>query len=89
MLAIIPSMIAGSTLTDAKQVPNVATQVSAAMCAYISDGNWNNFGKCMAGFWGLGAAAGAAKQRGNIITILRAAVRFVRTHPWGLAIAVA
>ncbi len=53
MLAITPGMIAGSVLTDAKQVPNVVTQVSAATCAYISGGDWDNFGKCMAGFWGL------------------------------------
>jgi hypothetical protein len=95
MLAIIPGMIAGSTLTkSAKQVPNVevpnvVTQVSAAACAYISDGNWDGFGKCMAGIWGAGAAYGAASQRGNIKVILRTAATFIRTHPWGLAVAVA
>jgi hypothetical protein len=40
MLAIMSGLIAGSALTkSAKQVPNVATQVSAAYCGYITGGN--------------------------------------------------
>ncbi len=70
MLAIIPGMIAGSTLTDAKQVPNVVTQVSAVACGYISGGNWDDFGKCMAGIWGAGATYGALSQRGKITTYI-------------------
>jgi hypothetical protein len=54
MLAIIPGMIAGSTLTkSAKQLPNVVTQVSAAYCGY-SSGWWSDLGQfrnCMLGFW--------------------------------------
>ncbi len=90
MLAITPGMIAGSTLTDAKQVPNVVTQVSAVACGYISGGNWNNFGMCMVGFWGGAAAYGALSQRArSVMTVLRAAVNFIRINPAGLAIAVA
>jgi hypothetical protein len=53
MLAIIPGTIAGSALTkSAKQVPNVevpnvATQISAAYCGYITGGDWGQFGSCM------------------------------------------
>ncbi len=53
MLAIIPSVIAGSALTDVKQVPNVVTQVSVAYCGY-SSGWWSDlgqFGSCMLGIW--------------------------------------
>jgi len=90
MLAMIPGMIAGSTLTkSAKQVPNVVTQVSAATCAYITGGDWVSFGKCMAGIWGIGITYAVARQRGNIINIMRVAANFIRNHPWGLAIAVA
>ncbi len=51
MLAIIPGMIAGSTLTDAKQVPNVATQISAAYCAYKSGLDGDRFKECIIDFW--------------------------------------
>ncbi len=50
-LAIMPGLIAGSALADAKQVPNVATQVSAAYCAYKSGLNWGGFRECMIDFW--------------------------------------
>ena len=95
MLAIMPGLIAGSALTkSAKQVPNievpnVVTQVSAATCAYITGGDWDSFGKCMAGTWGIGITYAVAKQPGNIINIMRVAANFIRTHPWGLAIAAA
>jgi hypothetical protein len=90
MLAIIPGMIAGSALTEsANQVPNVVTQVSAATCGYISGGNWDGFGKCMAGIWGFETAHATVRQPGNFRIILRVAANFIRTHPWGLAIAAA
>ncbi len=50
MLAITPDMIAGSTLTDAKQVPNVATQISAAYCGYIG-ATGGSFLDCMRDVW--------------------------------------
>jgi hypothetical protein len=90
MLAIIPGMIAGSALTkSAKQVPNVVTRVSAAVCGYLTGGDWGEFGKCMLGLWTPVAIAGAISVHGNIINIMRAFVSFVRTHPWGLGVAVA
>jgi hypothetical protein len=51
MLALVPGLITDSTLTkSANQVPNVATQVSAAYCAYRS--GWLSdlglFGLCFA-----------------------------------------
>ncbi len=54
MLAMTPGLIAGSALTEsAKQVPNVATQISAAYCAYKS--GWfsdrGRFRECMIDFW--------------------------------------
>ena len=43
MLAIIPGMIAGSALTDAKQAPNVVTQVSFAYVIVAVGGTtWTN-----------------------------------------------
>ena len=90
MLSLMQGMIADSALTkSAKQVPNVVTQVSAATCAYISGGDWDSFGKCMAGIWGAGITLAVVKQPGNIIRIMRVAASFIRAHPWGLAIAVA
>jgi hypothetical protein len=48
MLAIMPGLIAGSALTKStNQVPNVATQASAAYCGYVSGGDWGQFGGCM------------------------------------------
>jgi hypothetical protein len=94
MLAIIPGMIAGSALTkSANQVPNVVTQVSVATCAFVthvSGGGWNAFGACMAGIWGVATTYGALSARAQrAIDLLRVAVRFVRTNPWGLVATVA
>ena len=92
MLAITPGLIAGSALTTStKQVPNVVTQVSFAYCGYSSGwwSDWDSFGKCMAGIWGIGITYSVAKQPGSIINIMRTAANFIRTHPWGLAIAAA
>jgi hypothetical protein len=91
MLAIMPGLIAGSALTKStNQVPNVVTQVSIATCGYITGGNWDDFGKCMAGIWGGATTYGAlSSDAKKAIDILKAAVRFVRVNPWGLAVAVA
>jgi hypothetical protein len=52
MLAIIPGTIAGSALTKStNQVPNVATQVSTAYCAYKSGLDGGKFKECMIDFW--------------------------------------
>jgi hypothetical protein len=91
MPAIMPGLIAGSALTkSAKQVPNVATQVSAATCAYVSGGDWNNFGICMAGIWGDATTYGALSLRATTPSaLIGAVVRYVKANPWGLAVAVA
>ncbi len=48
MLAIIPSMIAGSMLTEsAKQVPNVVTQATFGYCLYMSYTGANSLGGCL------------------------------------------
>jgi len=66
MVAIIPGIIAGSALTDARQVPNVATQVSVAYCGYTA-ATGGSFLGCMGEFWipagailGTSAGIGAA-----------------------------
>ncbi len=51
MLAIIPGVTAGSTLTDAKQAPNVVTQVSAAYCGYTSYTGGSSLLDCMRDIW--------------------------------------
>jgi len=95
MLAIIPGIIAGSALTkSAEQVlnvkaPNVVAHVTAGVCGYLSGGDWGEFGKCMLGMWTPVAMTGALSVRGGVITMMRALVSFVRTNPWGLAVAVA
>ncbi len=93
MLAIIPSMIAGSALTDAKQAPNVVTQASTAMCAAVTrltGGGWDTFGACMVGFWGGAAGYGALSAKAQrAVDLGKALVTYVRVNPWGLVAAVA
>ncbi len=102
MLAIIPGMIAGSALTDAKQVPNVVTQVSLAYCGYKSgwfrDGG--RFADCMVNLWipdipvAIGATVGAGYGLVEIgrgvrdESLVRAGVRIARIGgAWGWGIA--
>ncbi len=93
MFAIIPSVIAGSALTDVKQVPNVVTQATTAMCAAVTrltGGGWDTFGACMVGFWGGAAGYGALSARAQrVVDLARALVTYVRINPWGLVAAVA
>jgi len=93
-LAIIPGTIAGSALTVAKQVPNVATQASAATCAvvtHLTNGGWEAFGACVAGMWGGAAFYGALQARARTPRALAGAlVTYVsRINPWGFVAAVA
>ncbi len=78
MLAIIPGMIAGSALTDAKQVPNVGTQVSAAYCAYKSGTGRESFGDCMIDLWVPVSVAVIVSNAGVIDSIVRTGVRTAR-----------
>jgi hypothetical protein len=48
MLAIMPGLIAGSTLTkSANQVPNVVTQATFGYCLYMSYTGANSLGRCL------------------------------------------
>ena len=88
MLAITPGMIAGSALTDARQVPNVVTQVSAAYCSYIA-ATGGSFLGCMREFWiptgtilGTAAAIGVARiKAGEILgswRLIKTGLRFLQ-----------
>jgi hypothetical protein len=48
MLALVPGLIAGSTLTkSADQVPNVVTQATFGYCLYTSYTGANSLGRCL------------------------------------------
>ncbi len=78
VLAIISGMIAGSALTDAKQVPNVGTQVSAAYCAYKSSTGRESFRECMIDLWVPVSVAVIVSNRDIIDSIVRTGVRTAR-----------
>ncbi len=78
MLAIIPGMIAGSALTDAKQVPNVGTQVSSAYCAYKSGTGRESFEDCMLDMW-VPVSISVIISNANVIdSIVKTGVRTAR-----------
>ncbi len=99
MFAIIPSMIAGSALTDAKQVPNVVTQVSFAYSGYRA-ATGGSFLGCMGEFWipsaailGTSAAIGTAdikagKELDNW-RLIRSGLRYLKFTKAGFKVAVA
>ncbi len=100
MLAIIPGMIAGSTLTEsAKQVPNVVTQVSLAYCGYTA-ATGGSFLGCMGEFWlpsgailGTSAAIGAsyikAGKELDSWRLIMKGLRYLRFSSVGFKVAVA
>jgi len=94
MLAMTPSLIAGSALTTStKQAPNVATQISAAYCGYKSGGfsnwDWGRFGEYMLDLWAPAGMATSLSARGGITTIVRTATSFLKGGGfWGLGLAV-
>ncbi len=100
MLAIIPGMTAGSTLTDAKQAPNVVTQVSAAYCGYTSYTSGNSLLDCMRDIWiptgailGTSTAIGVghvtAGEKLDSWRLIRTGLRFLRFSAWGFVASVA
>ncbi len=103
-LAIMPGVIAGSALTDAKQAPNVVTQVTLAYCGYKSD--WfrdgGRFADCARDLWipdipvAIGSTVGAGYglveigRRVGDRSLVRAGVRIARIGGiWGWGIAAA
>ncbi len=98
-LAIMPGLIAGSALTDAKQAPNVVTQVSFAYCGYIA-ATGGSFLGCMGEFWlpsgailgtsaGIGAAHVAAGRELDSWRLIRTGLRYLRFTKVGFKVALA
>jgi hypothetical protein len=99
MLAIMPGMIAGSALTDAKQVSNVVTQVSFAYCGYIA-ATGGSFLGCMGEFWipsgailGTSTAIGASYVKAgkelDSWRLIRTGLRYLRFSTVRFKVAVA